>query len=188
MSLDLTAAPTTDPLRIYQYRDCLYAADLIAAALVHLGFFSWLSENPSSKEIICAHFGTTERPTDVMLTLFAANGFVENRDGAFHATELAREHLSKDSPWNLGPYYDSLHSRPIAKDFLEGSHLSFLEEVATRLLGRKAKVRLQVREGVKAAPVPVEPPPPRRDPMEEFKDDALIRKALEDFRGRLELA
>ena len=75
-----------------------------------------------------------------------------------------------------------------AKDFLEGSHLSFLEEVATRLLGRKAKVRLQVREGVKAAPVPVEPPPPRRDPMEEFKDDALIRKALEDFRGRLELA
>jgi DNA polymerase-3 subunit gamma/tau len=75
-----------------------------------------------------------------------------------------------------------------AKDFLEGSHLSFLEEVASRLLGRKARVRLQVREGVTSAPVPVEQPPPPRDPMEEFKDDALIRKALEEFRGRLELA
>lgn len=119
MSLDLTAAPTTDPLRIYQYRDCLYAVDLIAAALVHLDFFTWLSENPSSQEAICSHFGITERPTDVMLTLLAANGFVENRDGTFRATTLANEHLSKSSPWNLGPYYDSLHSRPIAKDFLE---------------------------------------------------------------------
>jgi 3-hydroxy-5-methyl-1-naphthoate 3-O-methyltransferase len=119
MPLDLTAAPSTDPLRIYQYRDCLYAVDLIAAALVHLDFFTWLAGNPSTKENICAHFGITERPTDVMLTLFAANGFVENRDGIFHATDLSREHLSKNSPWNLGPYYDSLHSRPIAKDFLE---------------------------------------------------------------------
>lgn len=119
MRPDLTAAPATDPLRIYQYRDCLYAVDLIAAALVHLDFFTWLAKNPSAKDAICAHFGITERPTDVMLTLCAANGFVENRDGVFHATEMAREHLSKDSPWNLGPYYDSLHSRPIAKDFLE---------------------------------------------------------------------
>lgn len=119
MPLDLTAAPSSDPLRIYQYRDCLYAIDLIAAALVHLDFFTWLEKNPSSKEAICAHFETTERPTDVMLTLFTANGFVENRNGTFHATTLANEHLSKSSPWNLGPYYDSLHSRPIAKDFLE---------------------------------------------------------------------
>lgn len=119
MSLDLTAAPSTDPLRIYQYRDCLYAVDLITAALVHLDLFTWLEKHPSSKDAICAHFGITERPTDVMLTLCAANGFIENRDGVFHASALAREHLSKDSIWNLGPYYDSLHSRPIAKDFLE---------------------------------------------------------------------
>lgn len=119
MPLDLTAAPSTDPLHIYQYRDCLYAVDLIAAGLVHLDFFTWLEKAPSSKEAICAHFGITERPTDVMLTLFAANGFIENRDGIFHVTTLAREHLSKNSTWNLGPYYDSLHSRPIAKDFLE---------------------------------------------------------------------
>ncbi len=119
MPLDLTAAPATDPQRIYQYRDCLYAADLITTALVHLDLFSWLAENPSGKDAICAHFKITDRPTDVLLTLCAANGFVEDRDGVFHATATAREHLCKSSPWNLGPYYDSLHSRPIAKDFLE---------------------------------------------------------------------
>jgi DNA polymerase III subunit gamma/tau len=75
-----------------------------------------------------------------------------------------------------------------AKDFLEGSHLSFLEDVASGILGSKAKVRMSVREGITATPVATTPPPPSKDPMAEFKDDALIRKALEEFRGRLELA
>lgn len=119
MPPDLTAAPATNPLRIYQYRDCLYAADLVTTALVRLDFFSWLAAHPARLEAICAHFHITERPTDVMLTLFTANGFIENRGGVFHATATAREHLCKDSPWHLGPYYDSLHNRPIAKDFLE---------------------------------------------------------------------
>jgi SAM-dependent methyltransferase len=117
-TLNLTHVPNTDPLEIYRYRDGLYAADLLTAAIVHLDFFTWLASNPSDKAAICQAFGTTERPTDVMLTLFAANGFVEARSGVFHATELAREHLTADSPWNLAPYYASLKDRPIAKDFL----------------------------------------------------------------------
>jgi DNA polymerase-3 subunit gamma/tau len=75
-----------------------------------------------------------------------------------------------------------------SKDYLEGSHLGFLEDVASRILRSKAKVRMTVQEGVTATPVASTPPPPPRDPMAEFKDDALIRKALEEFRGRLELA
>ena len=116
---DLTAAPATDPLRIYRYRDGLYAVDLLTAAIVHLDFFSWLGARPSSKEHICAHFRIAERPADVMLTLFAANGFVQREGEVFHLTDVAREHVCKESPWNLAPYFDSLHNRPIAKDFLE---------------------------------------------------------------------
>lgn len=118
-TLDLTAAPATDPLPIYRYRDGLYAVDLITAALVHLDFFSWLSGNPSDLEGVCGHFGVAERPADVMLTLFAANGFVTNSRGVFHLTDMAREHLVEGSPWNLTPYFASLHNRPIARDFLE---------------------------------------------------------------------
>jgi acetylserotonin N-methyltransferase len=54
-----------------------------------------------------------------MLTLFAAMGFVEERQSVFHLTPLAREHLVKASPWFLGPYYDSLKSRPVALDLLK---------------------------------------------------------------------
>jgi len=89
---DLTQPPKTDPLEIYRYRDGLYAVDLLTAAVVHLDFFTWLANNPATQSDICAHFGTAERPTDVMLTLFTANGFITLRDGMFHVTETGREH------------------------------------------------------------------------------------------------
>jgi len=114
----LTLVPKTNPLEIYRYRDGLYAVDLLTAAIVHLDFFTWLASNPSEAATICAHFGTAARPTDVMLTLFTANGFIAAQDGVFNITELGREHLTKDSPFNLAPYYASLKDRPVAKDFL----------------------------------------------------------------------
>ncbi|MDZ4286482.1 MAG: methyltransferase [Prosthecobacter sp.] len=118
MPIDLTAAPATDPLSIYRYRDGLYAVDLMAAAL-QFDFFTWLSANPASLAAICAHFGFHERPVDVMLTLFATNGWVRREGDLFQATDTAREHLRAGSPWYLGPYYASLHERPIARDFLQ---------------------------------------------------------------------
>lgn len=118
MPPDLTAAPQTNPLAIYHYRDSLYAVDLISAAL-SVDFFSWLGRKSASVEEICTHFGFQARPVDVMLTLFAANGWVEDVGGVFQLTPTACEHLCADSEWFLGPYYASLHDRPIARDFLE---------------------------------------------------------------------
>jgi predicted O-methyltransferase YrrM len=115
---DLTSTPSTDPVEIYRLRDGLYAVDLLGAALVHFDFFTWLAEHPSDKAAICRELQIVERPTDVMLTLFTAMGFVEPRAGIFHATELAREHLVKSSPWFLGPYYSSLKDRPVLKDYI----------------------------------------------------------------------
>lgn len=115
---DLTDVPKTDPLEIYRYRDGLYAVDLLTAAVVHLDFFTWLARNPSDSAAICTHFGTKARPTDVMLTLFTANRFIASQGGIFHVTDLGKEHLTQDSPWNLAPYYASLKDRPVTKDFL----------------------------------------------------------------------
>jgi len=117
-SHDLTALPATDPLEIYRLRDGLYGADLLGAALVHFDFFSWLAEHPSDKAGICRELQIVERPTDVMLTLFTAMGFIESTGGVFHVTELAKEHLVKSSPWFIGPYYASLKDRPVLKDFV----------------------------------------------------------------------
>lgn len=115
---DLTAFPQTDPLGLYRYRDGLYAVDLVTAAL-QIDFFSWLAQQPASLRDVCAHFGFKERPVDVMLTLFAAQGWVEEKDTLFYLTETGGEFLNADSEWYLGPYYASLHERPIARDFLE---------------------------------------------------------------------
>jgi len=115
---DLTRQPKTDPIDLYRYRDGLYAVDLLTAAITGLDLFTWLSRNPADKKALCEHFGITERPTDVMLTLFTAMGYLERRGERFHLTEKAREHLVSDSPWFLGPYYASLKQRPVCQDML----------------------------------------------------------------------
>jgi acetylserotonin N-methyltransferase len=122
--LDLTHTPATDPTSVYRYRDGLYAADLLTAAITEFDLFTWLAAHPSDLATICRHFGTAARPTDVMLTLFTANHFItpspslSSAHPLFHVTDLAREHLVSTSPFFLGPYYASTKERPVVKDFI----------------------------------------------------------------------
>jgi predicted O-methyltransferase YrrM len=115
---DLTSVPQTNPVDLYRVRDAIYAPDMLIVALVHLDLFSWLAEHPASKEEICRAREISDRPTDVMLTLLAAMGLVEERQGVFHLTTVAREHLVKGSPWYLEPYFGSLKDRPVAVDLV----------------------------------------------------------------------
>jgi O-methyltransferase domain len=116
---DLTSVPQTNPVDLYRVRDAIYAPDMLLTALVHLDLFSWLAEHPATKDEICRALEITDRPTDVMLTLMAAMGLIEERNRVFHLTATAREHLLKDSPWYLGPYFESLKDRPVALDLLK---------------------------------------------------------------------
>jgi predicted O-methyltransferase YrrM len=118
-AMDLTAAPHTDPLRLYRYRDGLYAVDLITALLVGHDFFTWLGTRSVSVQDIQAHFHFAHRPLDVALTLLAANGLVHRTGHQIQGTPTAAEHLSTNSGWCLTPYYASLHDRPLARDYLE---------------------------------------------------------------------
>jgi len=117
--IDLTRPPHADPTRAYRYRDGLYAADLLTAALVHLDFFTWLAAHPSTSSEICAHFGFAQRPADVMLTLFTANGFIHREVDRFEITDVATDFLVASAPSSLTPYYASLKDRPVTKDFLK---------------------------------------------------------------------
>ena len=118
MAQDLTAQPLTDPTQIYRYRDGLYAEDMLITALVWLDLFSCLEKNPSDFDSICRDLELKPRPADVMLTLLVAMQLIERRDGKYLLTPTGREHLAKDSPWFIGPYYASLKERPVAKDLL----------------------------------------------------------------------
>src|SRR5215211_2139644 len=72
MSHELTREPNTDPTQIYRYRDGLYAEDMLIVGIVWLDLFSWLATKPSDLRGVMQQFEITERPADVMLTLFVA--------------------------------------------------------------------------------------------------------------------
>ncbi len=114
----LPPLPATDPSSLYRYRDGLYAADLLTAAIVELDLFTWLEAQPSSLTVLCESLGIHPRPTDVMLTLFLAMGLIERRGETYGVTALAREHLTHASPFSLTPYYASFKDRPICRDFV----------------------------------------------------------------------
>lgn len=118
--MNLTTPPATDPTPLLQTRDCLYGDDMLVAGLVWLDFFTWLEKNPgATNSAVCAHFGLHPRGADVMVTYFKARALVDEAHGELRLTPLAREHFVADSPWFLGPYYESLKNRPIARDLLD---------------------------------------------------------------------
>jgi hypothetical protein len=121
MSPSLKTASTTDPAPILRYRDRQYAAELLAVAIVHIDFFSWLNGHAgATSEEICAHFEFSERPADVLLTLLRANGFITTQaDGRHELTVLASEYLVRGSQWFLGPYYAPIQDTPIVNEFLK---------------------------------------------------------------------
>src|SRR6186997_1358407 len=99
MNASLTARPTSDPVRLYQYRDGLYAVDLLTAAVVEFEFFTRFLPEGMTADAVCAAFGFAARPADVLLTLCAANGLLVCADGRWSLTTVAREHLCDGSPW-----------------------------------------------------------------------------------------
>jgi hypothetical protein len=116
---DLTRRPKTDPTEIYHQRDGIYAPELFAAAVVELDLFTWLAKTPANVAQICSAFKFTERPVDVMMTLFCAQGYVEKRGGLFYLSELGRGFLVKGSPWFVAPYFTHFRGRPIFEGMLE---------------------------------------------------------------------
>jgi DNA polymerase-3 subunit gamma/tau len=78
----------------------------------------------------------------------------------------------------------------LAADYIsKDGHRDFLEGLLLEITGAPLKVRTELRDSVQRRPVAQPPPPVKavaKDPMEEFKNDPLIRKALEIFKARLE--
>ena len=78
----------------------------------------------------------------------------------------------------------------LAVEYLaQENNRGFLEGVLQKVAGFPLKLSVGMRAGIQLRPV-AQPPAPEKvlpkDPMEEFKNDPLIRKALEIFKARLE--
>ena len=116
----LMQTPNHDSAAIYRYRDCLAAVDCLCAAIVHLDFFTWLSQNPTTPRDLCERLHLHPRPTDAMLTLFLANGFLRRTaGGTLHLSSLAEEFLVAGSLCDTRAYYASIADKPGVHDFLK---------------------------------------------------------------------
>ncbi len=121
MNPDLLRFPCTDPGPVLHYRDRQYAAELLAAAILHLDFFTELHRSGALDTAnLCSRLGLAERPADVLLTLCRANGFLATDASGIHRlSPLATEHLVRESPWYLGPYYSPLRDNPLVQSFVQ---------------------------------------------------------------------
>ena len=75
------------------------------------------------------------------------------------------------------------------ESLLRPNNRSFLEKLLTKLTGETRELACEAREGLVVKPVNLpepEPEAPPPDPMDEFKNDPLIRKALEIFQGEIQ--
>jgi 3-hydroxy-5-methyl-1-naphthoate 3-O-methyltransferase len=116
MSQDILHLPGTSPERIISLRECAFAVDLFITAVSHFDFFNWLAKAPANINTICRELNIQPRPADVMLTLFKAYGFIEQKDGMFFLANVAKDYLTKESGFDLSSYVSSLKNRPIAED------------------------------------------------------------------------
>ena len=81
--------------------------------------------------------------------------------------------------------------RMAMESLLRPNNRTLLEKLFTQVSGSPRTLEAEIREGLIIAPVALPPPPPEpvpADPMEEFKNDPLIRKALEIFQAEIQPA
>ncbi len=81
--------------------------------------------------------------------------------------------------------------RMAMESLLRPNNRSLLEKLFTQLCGEDRIVEYEVREGLVIQRAELPPPPPEpgpADPMEEFKNDPLIRKALDLFQAEIQPA
>ncbi|MBK8092193.1 MAG: methyltransferase domain-containing protein [Verrucomicrobiaceae bacterium] len=116
----LKMLPESDPAMILRFRDRQFAAELLAAALLHLDLFTWLAQHAGADDAqICRELELHARPLDVLLTLCRASGLVQtDAAGKNTLTVQGREHLVVGSPWYLGPYYAPIRDTPAVQGFL----------------------------------------------------------------------
>ena len=81
--------------------------------------------------------------------------------------------------------------RMAMESLLRPNNRTFLEKIFAQLSGETRTLECEEQEGLVVQPANLPPPPPEpapADPMEEFKNDPLIRKALEIFQAEIQPA
>lgn len=108
-----------DPAVIFDLYRSNYATELLTAAVAHFGVFKTLADGPLSQEELCAAIGLARRPGVVLTTALAAMKLIERRDGLWHATQLAADHLVAGREHDIGGYVALMATAPGVVELVE---------------------------------------------------------------------
>jgi SAM-dependent methyltransferase len=113
MPLSALSAPHFDPSAIFDLYRGNMATELLTAAVAHFKVFDQLAAGPQTGDELRNRLGLAERPFTVLLTALRAMGLVVD-DGAkrLEVSELAREHLVADSPFDMSGYIRQQATNP----------------------------------------------------------------------------
>jgi DNA polymerase-3 subunit gamma/tau len=84
-----------------------------------------------------------------------------------------------------------VEQRMAMESLMRTNNRSFLAKLFSQLTGANRDVLCEAREGLVVQPASLPAPPPEpapADPMEAYKNDPLIRKALEIFQAEIQPA
>jgi hypothetical protein len=73
-----------------------------------LGLFELLGKSPSSLSDVCRALKLAPRPAEALLSISAAAGFIELRDGSYRLTPVAEDYLLESSPTYFGSHWHNL--------------------------------------------------------------------------------
>ena len=120
MPLSASIPPRVDPTPIFEHFRGSYATELLTAAVAHFNLFGRLAQQPLTPTQLGQVLGLAERPTIVLLTaLRAFDLLATDAEGRLHLTDLAREHLLPDAPFDVGGYVALAANSPGVLEMVE---------------------------------------------------------------------
>lgn len=104
-SISALCPPATDPSPIFEAFRGSYGTELLTAAVAHFNLFNRLASGPKSPAELQAELGLERRPMIVLTTTLRAFGLLAaDAAGRLSLTDLSREHLTRDSRFDVSDY------------------------------------------------------------------------------------
>lgn len=106
VTLSPLTAPRFDPTPLFDWYRGSYASELLTAAVAHLHVFGHFGEGPITFDELRRQLGLAERPAVVLIAVLRSFGLLtEDGPGKLNLSELAREHLLPNSPFDISGYF-----------------------------------------------------------------------------------
>ncbi len=113
-------SPMLDPTPIFEVFRGNHGTELLTAAVAHFRVFERLARGPMSFDEIRRALGLAERPAVVLLTALRSFGLVvDDEEGRVGLTELARDHLTPGSTFDVSGYVGLAAEAPGVVEMVE---------------------------------------------------------------------